>query len=147
MRGGSMDKTNIHVKQMDGKVKFSFQARMLPSVLVDYEKPAGDDEACNPVELFLGSLTTCLTMSMLTYLRFKRKKEIYSIDADVSGMKKEKHPKSFTKIEINLNITAVELSMDEAQEALDAAETRLCAVWDMIKGNVEVIPTISIVLV
>ena len=51
---------------------------------------------------------------------------------------REEHPKALKHILLSLTFKSKELSKAEALEALKAEEDKMCPVWSMIKGNVDV---------
>ena len=81
---------------------------------------------------------SCVSTTLLTLLRFKMKKNVNGISAEVSGKLREQHPKALQHISLLLKIQAQDLTEIDVQTALKVAEDTMCPVWAMIKGNVTV---------
>jgi len=84
------------------------------------------------------SFGSCVSSTLLSLLRYRMKKQVDGVDVEVQGKVREEHPKALKHILLSLTFKSAELTKDEALEALKAAEEKMCPVWSMIKGNVEV---------
>lgn len=120
------------------KVKFSANARSNPELVIDYFPPIGEGEGYTSLELLLCSLSSCISSTVLSLLRARMRRTISALNATATGIVREEHPKAFTHITIELNITSPDVEESEMKTVLAIAEEKLCPVWSMIKGNVEV---------
>lgn len=66
------------------------------------------------------------------------KRSIVSINAKAKGYVRDEHPKALSKIELELEIISPDAQEADVNRTLVALEEKLCPVWAMIKGNVEV---------
>ena len=48
------------------------------------------------------------------------------------------HPTLLTKIELAYSLSGDGLSSDSVEKAIRTAEEKMCPVWAMLKGNVEI---------
>lgn len=120
------------------KVKFSATARENPELVIDYFPPVGTGEGYTSLELLMASFGSCLSTSVLTLLRYRMKKQVESLSAEVFGTVREEHPKALSRILVRLKLRSAELTPEEVRQAVKAAEEGICPVWAMMKGNVEV---------
>lgn len=66
------------------------------------------------------------------------KRSVSAINAKAKGYVKDEHPKALSKIELELSIESSDTQEADVEKTLVALENKLCPVWAMIKGNVEV---------
>lgn len=133
-----MDTLTVKMQTIDEKTMFSATARENPEIIIDYFPPAGTGNGYTSLELFMTSFGSCVSTTVLSLLRYRMKKKVDGVVAEVQGTVREEHPKALKHILLTLTFKSKELSKAEAQEALKVAEDKLCPVWSMIKGNVEV---------
>jgi putative redox protein len=112
-------------------------------VSIDYIPPFGDGLGYTSLELLLMSLASCYGSALALLLR-KTGKSVTSMQIRSHGDTKTEHPTGFRTIlihfDLNTNATA-----DEITKVLRMAEERYCPVYDMLKGNVEVITGFSLI--
>lgn len=128
----------VNLQTMDDKAMFSATARENPAVTVDYFPPVGTGKGYTSLELLMIAFGSCVSTTLLTLLRFRMKKSVAGLSAEVNGTVREEHPKALQHILLLLKIKAIDLTEAEVQTALKIAEDTLCPVWAMIKGNVTV---------
>lgn len=128
----------IQLKLIDEKVKFAANARTNPEIVIDYFPPFGTAEGYTSLELFLISFASCVSTTIVTLIRGKMLKTISGISAKATGIVRETHPKAISKIQLDLVIESGDVEDTDIQKALAVSEEKLCPVWAMIKGNVEV---------
>jgi putative redox protein len=139
-----MDTLNVKLQTLDDKTKFSATARENPEVIIDYFPPIGTGQGYTSLEMLMFSFGSCLSSVVLTLLRFRMKKTVFGITANIEGVVREEHPKSLQSMIADLRIKAADLTDDEVAQALAAAEEAMCPVWAMIKANVEVETKVTI---
>lgn len=134
----SKDYLEIKLQSTDSKAKFSASSRENPDLIVDYFPPVGTGEGYTSLELLLISFSSCISTTLLTLLRAKMKKVVSGITVTAKGIVKEEHPKALSHIQLELAIKSHDATDAEVKQALTVSEEKLCPVWAMIKGNVEV---------
>jgi len=132
------DHLEVSLKTVNDKVRFSATAGENPEVLIDYFPPFGDGEGYTSLELLLISFMSCASTTVLGYLRSVLKKSVSSLQAKAEGDVCADHPKALRNIDLSLSIHSEDVVESDVEMALKAAETRLCPVWAMLKGNVEI---------
>jgi len=140
-----MDQLMVRLQSVDEKAMFSTTARENPEIIIDYFPPVGTGQGYTSLELLMASFGSCISTTLLTLLRYRMKKSVEGISADIGGIVREEHPKSLACMKVDLQIRANNLTETEVQQALSVAEKSLCPVWAMIKGNVEIDITVNIV--
>jgi len=133
-----MDTLSVKLHTIDDKAMFHADARDNPEIVVDYFPPIGTGKGYTSLELLMVSLGTCVSTTLLGLLRYRMKKTVSSISAEVNGIVRDEHPKALEHIRLTLKISAADLSDSEVKEALQVAENEICPVWAMLKGNVAV---------
>jgi putative redox protein len=139
-----MDTLNVKLHTIDEKTRFSATARENPEVIIDYFPPIGSGSGYTSLEIFMVSFGSCVSSTLLSLLRYRMKKKVDGVAADVQGTVREEHPKALQHILLNLTFKSKELSEAEVLEVLKVAEDKMCPVWSMIKGNVDVDVKIAI---
>ena len=139
-----MDTLNVKLQTIDEKTMFSATARENPEVIIDYFPPIGSGKGYTSLELFMISFGSCISSTLLARMRYRMKKRVDGVAVEVEGTVREEHPRALNHILLNLTFRSKELSKTEALEVLKAAEDKMCPVWSMIKGNVDVDVNIEI---
>lgn len=139
------DYLEVSLQTINEKVKFSAKARSNPEVIIDYFPPFGNGEGYTSLELLLFSFASCVSSTLAIILRSKMQRNVSSIKAAAKGKVREEHPKSLSKIHLELLIESKDTQDSDVQKTLVALEDKLCPVWAMIKGNVEIETNFSIV--
>ena len=129
---------------VDGQMRFDATARDNPSISVDYFPPLGTEQGYTSLELLLISLASCTASTVMSLLRHRMRREVTGFEATCSGVLRQEHPKTFTRIDLDMTIVSPEATEAEVERALKSAEDKVCPVWALIKGNVEVVTTFTI---
>jgi Predicted redox protein, regulator of disulfide bond formation len=137
------DNFKAEVTLKNQRVKFEGISENNPERMVefDYLKPIGDGEGFRGLELMLVTFGGCVSTTIVFLLR-KMEKSIETFKLQLEGEKQE-NPLSLKKITFKVKIVSDNITNDEMQEVLRKAAV-LSPVWNMVKGNVEVIGNVSI---
>ena len=128
----------LNLQSIDDKAMYSATARENPAIVIDYFPPVGTGKGYTSLELLMASFASCVSTTLLSVLRYKKKKVVSDISAEVEGTVREVHPKALEHILLRLKIKAKDLTETEVRETLIVLEEKLCPVWAMMKGNVSV---------
>jgi putative redox protein len=128
----------VNLQTIDDKVMFSATARENPAIIVDYFPPVGTGNGYTSLELLMISFGSCVSITLMSLLRYRMKKTVDGIFVEVVGTVREEHPKALEHIVLRLKFKAKDLKEAEVQEVLKTAEDTMCPVWAMIKRNVTV---------
>ncbi len=140
-----MDTLNVKLQTIDDKVKIRATARENPEILIDYFPPIGSGMGYTSLELLLAGFGSCVSTTLLTLLRHRMKKTVHGITTAVAGTVREEHPKALSHILLRLKITAQDVTEIEVRNTLAILEEKMCPVWAMIKGNVDIDVDVEIV--
>lgn len=133
-----MDTLTVKMQTIDEKTMFSATARENPEIIIDYFPPIGSGKGYTSLELFMASFGSCISSTLLSLLRYRMKKKVDGVVVKVEGTVREEHPRALQHILLNLTFKSKELSESEVLEVLKVAKDKMCPVWSMIKGNVDV---------
>jgi putative redox protein len=124
---------------VNGRAKFSASVTGQPALSVDYIPPVGDGEGYTSLELLLISMGTCLGTAVKSLVEHRLKKKVDSLSVGAMGERREKHPTSFSRVTLWLDIACQGLSGEELVGVIHNAEANICPVLDMVKGNTEIV--------
>lgn len=131
------DRMNAHIKLINDGIKFSCTSENYPEIITDYYPPLGNNEGYKPLELFLLSLGTCISGTVLPLLR-RMKKNIGSYAMEIGGVRKKEHPTGFSMIQIHILMTSNDIEESDLVKALQLAEEKYCPVWSMIDKSTKI---------
>ena len=63
-----------------------------------------------------------------------------------AGKAADRHPTSFERIGIEFAMSSPDAAPADLQKAVAMAEGTICPVWAMLKGNVEIVPSLRVVV-
>ena len=135
---------DVTIKSANQKVQFTGTARSNTPITMDYTQPLGDGQGYTSLELLLISFANCAATSIVTLLR-KMRKTVTGCTVQAKGIRREQHPTSFQMISLDFTIASSDASDADVGKALELSEQTYCPVWAMIKGNVEVATTTTII--
>lgn len=125
------------VELVNQKIKFTGRSKTNPPIEIDYVPPLGDGEGYMPLELVLISLASCFGGTMAPLLR-RMNKNILKLKIKAQGYRREKHPTSFEKINLEIFLNSTDIGDEDITKAIKLAEETFCPVFAMLKGNVEI---------
>ncbi len=131
-------KLETHITLVNDRLQFSGKARNNPSVLMDYFPPFGDGEGYTGLEMLLLSLSGCSCTAIKVLLQ-KMNKTVEGLTLEASGIMQEAAPYTFSRINLVYTLTSPDAEDAEFEKAIRLAETSMCPVWAMLKGNVEIV--------
>ena len=136
----------VSVQLINQKVKFTGISSANPDrpVNFDYKPPIGDGEGYNGLELLLMSLSGC-SATAIVYLLRKMGKTISGLEVNAKGIRREQPPIKFEKILLEFILNSKDTKDADIRKAIQLAEQSVCAVWQMIKNNVEVVTGYKII--
>jgi putative redox protein len=94
--------------------------------------------APSPVEMLLFALAGCHGMDVISILR-KKRQSVAAYAIEVSGDRRDEHPKSFTRIEIVHRFAGKDLNPKAIQEAIDLSHHKYCSVHASLDPRITVV--------
>ena len=136
----------VAVDLTNDKVQFTGVSPSNPDrpVVFDFRPPLGDGDGYNGLELLLMSFSGCSGTTILYLLR-SMGKTVSGVKVNAKGLRREQLPIKFEKIFIEFVVSSKDAKDPDVQKAILLAEQSICPVWQMIKGNVEVVTEYRIV--
>jgi putative redox protein len=132
------NKLKTQTNLVNTRVRFSGKARNNPAVFMDYFPPLGDGEGYTGLEMLLLTLSGCSSTAITVLLR-KMNKTVTGLTVDASGIRQETAPYAFSRIDLLFTLTSPDVGEADLEKAIHLAETSMCPVWSMIKGNVTIV--------
>lgn len=80
-----------------------------------------------PTELLLSAVGACAAVEIVSMIK-KRRKTFVDLKAEISGDRREEHPRGFTDIHLNYTIFSPDLTEEEAERIVELATTKYCSV-------------------
>jgi putative redox protein len=135
----------VSVRLVDQKVRFVGLSDANPEqpITFDYHPPLGDGQGYNGLELLLMSLCGC-SATAIAYLLRKMGKTVSGLEVHAKGIRRQEPPIKFEKIFLEFVLNSEDARDSDIQRAIQLSEQSVCPVWQMIKNNVEVVPTYKI---
>ncbi len=95
-----------------------------------------------PTEALLTALGSCAAVEIVSMVK-KRRKTFIDLNTEISGERREEHPRGFTKIHLKYYITSPDLTEEEAERIVELATTKYCS----IAGSLSAEQTHSFVII
>ncbi len=136
----------VNVRLINRKVQFTGVSNANPEqpITFDYKPPLGDGLGYNGLELLLMGFSGC-SATAIVYLLRKMGKTVSGLEVNAKGIRREQPPIKFEKIFIEFILNSEDTKDTDIRKAIQLAEQSVCPVWQMIKGNVEVVPEYRII--
>lgn len=125
------------IELINAGVKFRSVVEGKPEIITDYVPPLGDGLSILPLELFLISFGTCAG-GVISALLKKMGKQVQDLQMTVQGKRREEHPLGFGEINLLVTLTSPDAREEDLLKVVKLAEEKICPVWAMIRGNVNV---------
>lgn len=134
----------VSVHSTNQKLGYAGVAKSNPPIIMDYTPPHGDGKGYMPLELLLMSLAYC-SGGTLSFLLKRMGKSVSAVSVNAKGIRRDHSPTSFTKIFLEFSLHSKDAGDADVQKAIKVAEESVCAVWEMLRGNVEIITNYKII--
>ncbi|MEI6682207.1 MAG: OsmC family protein [Bacteroidota bacterium] len=128
----------VSLQLVNDKLHFLGRAGDLDPVSIDYTPPLGDNLGYTSLEMLLLSLSSCVGSAVLVLLR-KMGKHDPGLEIHASGTRRQEHPTCFSLITLDLRLKSATVTEAELVRVIGLADDKLCPVYAMIRGNVEVV--------
>lgn len=102
------------------------------------------DSAATPVELLLIALGSCTAVDVVSILAKKREK-VSEYHVEVTGTRRDEHPRKFTKMEVRHVLRGSNLSAKAVEQAIALSEEKYCSVAATLRPGVEIVSTYEII--
>ena len=111
---------------------------------LDAKKAAGGHElGFRPLQLFAVGLAGCTGMDVISILK-KKRQEVTEFSVSTEVERAEKHPRVFTKILIEYNVTGKNLEIEAVERAVELSEKKYCGAMAMLRETAEITHSINV---
>lgn len=100
--------------------------------------------APSPVELLLVALGSCTAVDVVSILAKKRQR-VTRYKVEVSGERRDQHPRSYRSMTVNHVITGTGISAPAVAKAIELSETKYCSVAATLRPTVEIHSSFEII--
>jgi putative redox protein len=100
--------------------------------------------APSPVELLLVALGACTATDVANILK-KKRQHVTSYIVEVSGTRRDEHPRRYTAMNVHHVITGKSVSPQAVAHAVELSETKYCSVAATLRPSVEIKTTFEII--
>jgi len=100
--------------------------------------------AATPMELLLLALGGCTAVDVVSILK-KKREQVTSYRVEVSGTRREEHPRAYTRMEVRHVVTGRGVSEKAVAQAVELSETKYCSVAATLRPGVEIVTTYEII--
>jgi putative redox protein len=105
----------------------------------------GDRKAApTPVELLMTALGGCTAADVISIL-LKKRQQITDYRVEVTGERREEHPRSFTTMNVHHIVYGHDVSEQALARAIELSETKYCSVGATLKAGIQVTSSYEIV--
>lgn len=94
----------------------------------------GTGSASSPVEVLLESLASCSMIDVLNILA-KKRRQVRSLVAKVDAVRAETHPRVFTSISINYELSSPDCPPEDLRRAIELSIDRYCSIAAMLRNG------------
>jgi len=127
-----------------GKLEFEGRTAFDQAIHIDVSPPLGNDHGSQPMELLLVSLASCAGQIVVSLLQ-KMRQDVRAFSVKASGPKQADHPRVFTSIRLDMEVSGQNIDPAAAEKALRLAEDKYCPVYALLKNSVPIQTSITIV--
>lgn len=100
--------------------------------------------AATPMEMLLLALGGCTAVDVVSILKKKRER-VTGYRVEVSGTRRDEHPRAFTRMEVRHVVTGKGVSEKSVAQAVELSETKYCSVAATLRPGVEIVTTYEII--
>ena len=100
--------------------------------------------APSPVELLLVALGSCTATDVAGILA-KKRQQVTSYIVEVSGTRRDEHPRSYTAMKVHHIVTGKSISTKAVADAIELSDTKYCSVAATLRPAVEIQTSFEII--
>ena len=105
----------------------------------------GDRHAApTPVEMLLMAVAACTAADVISIL-LKKRQEVTEYLVEISGDRKEDHPRAFTRFNVNHIVHGRNVSETALARAIELSDTKYCSVAATVRPTAEIVTRFEII--
>jgi putative redox protein len=102
--------------------------------------------APTPMEMLLVSVAACTAADVISILT-KKRQAVTAYDVEVTGERREDHPRAFTRFHVNHIVQGHDVSEKAVANAIELSDTKYCSVAATVRPTAEIITSFEIISV
>ena len=95
------------------------------------------------MEMLLMSVAACTAADVISIL-LKKRQDVTQYVVEISGDRKEEHPRAFTRFEVNHIVHGRNVSEAAVARAIELSETKYCSVAATVRPTAEIVTSFEI---
>ncbi len=107
------------------------------SIVIDATERDGRMLGVSPMELILMGLGACTGIDVVSILR-KQKQELMGLEVNVSGERREEHPRYYERIHVEYVVKGKGLEEAMVARAIELSKRKYCSVGAMLAEKAEI---------
>ena len=105
----------------------------------------GDRRAApTPIEMLLVSVAAC-TAADVTSILHKKRQDVNAYNVEITGERKEEHPRAFIKFHIHHIVHGRNISEKAVADAIELSDTKYCSIAATVRPTAEITTSFEIV--
>ena len=105
----------------------------------------GDRKAApTPLEMLLVSVGACTAADVISILE-KKRQVVTDYKVEISGERREEHPRAFTKFRIHHIVCGRDVSEHAVAQAIELSDTKYCSVAATVRPTAEITTSFEII--
>lgn len=100
--------------------------------------------APSPLEMLLVSVAACTAVDVVSILR-KKRQNLVDYKAEISGERREEHPRFFTKFHIHHIVYGRDISEQAVAQAIEMSDTKYCSVAAAVRPTAQITTSFEII--
>jgi len=122
----------------DGKRQFVGESGTGHAIVMDIgQADGGRETGARPLELLLVGQAGCTGLDVV-YILQKMRKEVTGLEVAVEGLRREEHPRVFTRIDVVYRVRGRELTEADVRKAIRLSETTYCSASATLAATAEI---------
>ena len=93
--------------------------------------------APSPLEMLLVSVAACTAVDVVSILQ-KKRQNITDYKAEITGTRREEHPRAFTHLHIHHIVYGHDVSEQAVAQAIELSDTKYCSVAATVRPTAEI---------
>lgn len=133
---------------MKAKVKYAGDELFIgfgPNGYAQVMDTKGDrHSAPTPMEMLLVSVAGCTAVDVISILQ-KKRQDVLDYDVEITGDRREDHPRAFTKFHVNHIVRGRNVSEKAVADAIQLSESKYCSVAATVRPTAEISTSFEII--
>lgn len=100
--------------------------------------------APTPVEMLLMAVGACTAMDVVSILE-KKRQDVTDYRVEATGVRRDEHPRSFTKIQVHHIVYGRNVSAQAVEQAIKLSDEKYCSVAATVRPTAEITTSFEII--